>query len=189
MVCPYCHMFTPDQSYKCIHCGAVTRKKDQFYDPERASPLRTENPSFFRPWMVIIVGLLALLGYLAYSSLNRSHAANAFKPGAEFAVEDHLLRGKTNIVDFYSEYCPPCKKISPLLLKLGEKRPDLAVIKVDINRKGIKGIDWSSPVARQYNLRSIPHFQIYDGNGRLLKEGQEAYAQIVQMLTQAGIRM
>jgi len=189
MVCPNCHQFTPDQNYKCINCGAVTAKKEQFFDPERVSPLRQDAPSAVRPWMVILLGLIALLGYLAYSRLNRSHAVNAFQPGAEFAVVGHLQRGKTNIVDFYSEYCPPCKKISPLLVKLGKKRPDLAVIKVDINRKGVKGIDWSSPVARQYGLRSIPHFQIYDGEGKLLAEGQEAYMQVILMLTQAGIDM
>ena len=85
-------------------------------------------------------------------------------------------KGKTNIVDFYSDYCPPCKKISPLLQKLGRKRPDLAMLQVDINRKGVKGIDWSSPLARQYELSSIPHFQIYDGEGNLLKEGPGSLA-------------
>ncbi len=189
MICPNCHQFTPDQNYKCSQCGAVTATKGQLYDPERISPLRRNEPSVLKPWMAVVAALLVFLAYLAFTRLNRSHAANAFQPGAEFAVEAHLQRGKTNIVDFYSDYCPPCRKISPLLIKLREKRTDLAVIKVDINREGVKGIDWSSPVARQYGLRSIPHFQIYDGQGNLLKEGQEAYMQVILMLAQAGIDM
>ncbi|MCU0276513.1 MAG: thioredoxin family protein [Acidobacteria bacterium] len=189
MVCPNCNQFTPDQNYKCIHCGAVTAKKEQFFDPDKVSPLRQDAPSAVRPWMVAILGLLALLGYLAYTRLNRSHAVNAFQPGAELAITAHLQKGKVNIVDFYSDYCPPCKKISPLLVKLGKKRPDLAVIQVDINRKGVQGIDWASPLARQYNLSSIPHFQIYDGDGNLAKEGQEAYVQIILMLAQSGIKL
>jgi len=104
------------------------------------------------------------------------------------AIENYLLKGKTNIVDFYSDYCPPCKKISPLLQKLGGKRPDLAILQVDINRKGVKGIDWASPLARQYELSSIPHFKIYDGDGNLLKEGQEAWPEIFALLAAAGIR-
>lgn len=187
MVCRNCHLFTPDNSYKCIHCGVLTSYKEPGQTLERSSPLRRDNPSFFRPWMAVVLGLVALLAYLAISRLDRSHAANAFQPGAEFAVAEHLQRGKTNIVDFYSDYCPPCRKISPLLTELGRKRPDLAVIRVDINRKGVEGIDWSSPVARQYGLRSIPHFQIYDGEGNLVQEGQAAYMQILALLAQAGI--
>lgn len=183
MICPRCHQFTPDQNFRCMHCGAVSSPQPQPVAPKRASPRGV------RPWMVVVLGLVALLGYLAYSRLSRSHAVNAFQPGAEFSVAAHLRRGKTNIVDFYSEYCPPCRRISPLLAELGKKRPDLAVIKVDINRKGVQGIDWSSPVARQFNLSSIPHFKIYDGEGRLLQEGQEAYAQVMNMLAQAGIGM
>ena len=187
MICPNCHQFTPDQSYKCIQCGAVSSRTQPANGLVRVSPQVRDAPSAIRPWMAMVAGLLLLLGYLAFTRLGRSHAVNAFQPGAEFAVAAHLQRGKTNIVDFYSEYCPPCKKISPLLAKLAKKRPDVAVLKVDINRKGVEGIDWSSPIARQYKLSSIPHFQIYDGQGNLLKEGQEAYGEVMGMLVQAGI--
>ena len=123
-------------------------------------------------------------------SRNKSHAVNAYDPGRGTGrSRSYLQKGKTNIVDFYSDYCPPCKKISPLLQELGRKRPDLAILAVDINRKGVKGIDWSSPLARQYELRSIPHFKIYDGDGNLLKEGQEAWPDIFALLAAAGIRM
>jgi hypothetical protein len=63
------------------------------------------------------------------------------------------------------------------------------VLKIDINRKGVKGIDWGSPLSRQYELRSIPHFRIYDAAGNLEKEGQEATIEIFRMLAAAGIRM
>jgi thiol-disulfide isomerase/thioredoxin len=139
--------------------------------------------------MLILLVPLAILAYLFFARMNRSHAINAFNPGDEFDIESYLQKGKTNIVDFYSDYCPPCRKISPLLQKLGRKRPDLAILQVDINRKGVKGIDWGSPLARQYQLQSVPHFRIYDGEGNLINQGQEAYMQIVLMLVGAGIRM
>lgn len=189
MVCPYCHCYTPDQAFKCINCGAVIPKKNDSQDSERVSPLRKDKPGFLRPWMVILLGLMAFLGYLAYSRLNRVRAVNALDPGAEFAIEAHLKGGKTNIVDFYSDYCPPCRKISPLLKKLEKKRSDLVVLKVDINRKGVKGIDWMSPLARQYGLQSVPHFQIYDGEGKLVKQGQEAYMAVALMLAASGLRL
>ena len=189
MVCPYCHRFTPDQGFKCINCGAVLSKKDSLSGYNAVTPQGNEQRNFFKPWMLLLLLLLGILGYVFFSHQGRSVAVNAHDPGAELAIENYLLEGKTNIVDFYSDYCPPCKKISPLLQELGDKRPDLAVLKVDINRKGVKGIDLGSPLARQYELRSIPHFRIYDAQGSLVKEGQEAYVEIFRMLAAAGIRM
>jgi len=56
---------------------------------------------------------------------------------------------------------PSLRAIAPKLAELHKSRDDIAVVKVDINRPGVKGIDWSSPVAQQYKLHSIPHFKIF----------------------------
>ena len=94
--------------------------------------------------------------------------------GEEIQITEYLDAGKITVIDFYSDYCPPCKRIEPYLLKLHYDREDITVVKVDINRPGVRGIDWGSPVAKQYRLKSIPHFQIYDPDGRLLAEGRAA---------------
>lgn len=47
------------------------------------------------------------------------------------------------------------------------KRPDMALLKVDI-------VSWDSQVARQFSLRSIPFMQVYDKNGTLIASGNEA---------------
>jgi len=64
--------------------------------------------------------------------------------------------------------------LSPKLDMLHAKIPNLAVVKVDINRPSAKGIDWKSPVAQQYKLHSIPHIKIYDADGKLVAEGDKA---------------
>ena len=88
------------------------------------------------------------------------------------------------LFDFYSEYCPPCRAISPYLEQLNEQRGDLVVVKVDINRPGHQGIDWESPVARQYQLRGIPHFLVYDGAGQLAAEGAAARSMVSDWLNE-----
>jgi thiol-disulfide isomerase/thioredoxin len=98
--------------------------------------------------------------------------------GQEVNITDYLVPGKTTIVDFYSEYCPPCRAIAPKLAELHKSRDDIAVVKVDINRPGVKGIDWSSPVAQQFKLHSIPHFKIFGPDGQLQSEGEPAYRQV-----------
>ena len=189
MICPNCRQFTPDQGFRCMHCDAILKKKEAYPGREMASRQRRGDGSGFKPWMVLPLMLLALLAYLFLAQRSKTHAVNSHAPGMELDIENYLQKGKTNIVDFYSDYCPPCKKISPLLQKLGRLRTDLAILQVDINRKGIKGIDWASPLARQYELKSIPHFKIFDRDGNLLKEGQAAWPEILALLAAAGINM
>ncbi|MDB6113761.1 MAG: hypothetical protein JWQ62_706 [Lacunisphaera sp.] len=88
--------------------------------------------------------------------------------GAEVALADFLVPGKYTIFDFTSEYCGPCRAYAEPLYALHQQRNDLAVVKVDINRSEIHKIDWDSPVAKQYELHSIPHFKIYGPNGALV---------------------
>jgi hypothetical protein len=73
-------------------------------------------------------------------------------------------------------------QVAPALEKLHRTRDDIVVVKVDINRPGIKGIDWRSPVAQQYGLRSIPHFKVYGPNGKLLAEDGPTAARARQMV-------
>jgi len=118
-----------------------------------------------------------------------SSIANSDNPGEELDISEYLTKGKINIVDFYSEYCPPCRRISPLLSKMDKKRDDVVVVKLDINRPGISGIDWRSPLARQYGLNSIPHFKIFDEKGNKIAEGREAYQRAIVYIQEAGIEL
>jgi thiol-disulfide isomerase/thioredoxin len=100
--------------------------------------------------------------------------------GQEVNLADYVVPGKTTVFDFYSEYCGPCRTIAPQLEKLHMARADVAVVKVDINRPDAKGIDWRSPVARQFNLHSIPHFKVYGPDGKLKAEGDEARTMVAR---------
>jgi thiol-disulfide isomerase/thioredoxin len=119
--------------------------------------------------------------------LKVGYVANAKKPGEEVQLEDFVQGDQTTIFDFYSRFCPPCQKISPWLKELDKRRDDLVVFKVDINRPGVRGIDWQSPVARQYNLKSIPYFIVYNSDGERIYEGQEAYDYVTGLITDEGI--
>ncbi|HEY4302662.1 MAG TPA: thioredoxin family protein [Candidatus Didemnitutus sp.] len=110
--------------------------------------------------------------------------------GKEIQLSDYVVPGKTTIFDFSSDYCGPCRTYTDPLANLHAKRSDVAVVRVDINRPGVRGIDWKSPVAREFSLESIPHFKVYGPDGKLKAEdGPESSAarQIVdQMIGQLG---
>lgn len=110
-----------------------------------------------------------------------------YKPGENVDITKLIYPGKINIFDFYSEFCGPCRIVSPKLERLDNQREDIIVIKININRKNVHGIDWNSPVSRQYNLRSIPHFIVYDDTGLLIHEGAAARPYVFKLLYEAGI--
>jgi len=99
--------------------------------------------------------------------------------GDKVDLADYIVKGKTTIVDFSSEFCGPCRQIGPKLEALAKGRDDIYVVKVDINRPGVQGIDWQSPVAKQYGLQSIPAFKVYGPDGKLQAEGDQAYGMVM----------
>ena len=65
-----------------------------------------------------------------------------------------LDQTKLILVDFWAEWCGPCKQIAPTLEELGEKYSEnLSVCKVDV--------DSNRELALQYNVRSIPSLMIF----------------------------
>ena len=111
-----------------------------------------------------------------------------YSPGEEIDIKRLIHPGKMTIFDFFSEFCGPCKIISPKLEQLDNQREDIVVVKIDINRESVRGIDWNSPVSRQYKLRSIPHFIVYDEKGLRTHEGVPARQYVYKLLYEAGIR-
>ena len=113
--------------------------------------------------------------------------ANTGNSGQTLEVRSLLAQGKTTLIDFYSPFCPPCVRLAPLMAQLAEKRPDLAIIKVNINRPEVKGIDWRSPLAQQYQIRQVPYFMIFSPKGKLLSQGGDAVGTVQSWLQEAGL--
>src|SRR4051794_4025329 len=94
------------------------------------------------------VNRLALLAFVALPLMSSAAEipAKGEKPlriaqGKTVNLADYVVPGKTTVFDFTSEYCPPCRAIAPQLEKVHQKRADVVVVAVDINRPGVKGID------------------------------------------------
>ncbi len=123
-----------------------------------------------------VVSLLAAFASFAVAALVAAdpHAKGAepahIALGEQVNLTDYLVPGKTTVFDFTSQYCGPCRGYTEPLKLLHAKRADIAVVKVDINRPDVKGIDWKSPVAQQYGMNSIPSFKVYGPDGKLIAD-------------------
>ena len=117
-----------------------------------------------------LLGLTALLPALLLPAVEKGPEPLVVAHGERVELANYLVPGKTVVFDFTSRYCPPCRMYEEPLKALHLKRADLAVVKVDINRPGVKKIDWGSPVAQQYRMDSIPRFKIFGPDGKLIAE-------------------
>jgi thiol-disulfide isomerase/thioredoxin len=136
----------------------------------------------------LVLAVLLFLGLISSGAwAGTVLAANADHSGETLEVKSLPVKGKTTLIDFYSPFCPPCMRLAPVMQKLAARRSDLAIKKVNINRPGIKGIDWQSPLARQYNIRRVPYFMIFSPTGKLVAEGKGAVDQVGRWLQEEGL--
>ncbi len=58
------------------------------------------------------------------------------------------------LVDFYADWCRPCKALSPVLDELARETPHARVVKINV--------DDNPELARRYRIESIPHLLVFD---------------------------
>lgn len=60
---------------------------------------------------------------------------------------------KTVLLDFYADWCGPCRMVSPVVDQIAEERPDIAVGKVNV--------DEQPELAAQFGVMSIPTLLVF----------------------------
>jgi len=114
--------------------------------------------------------LAAALGACAQSAGQAAGAGGDIRivsKGEPLNLRDHLAAGKYTLFDYYADWCPPCRRLSPRLEELARSHPNLAVRKIDI-------VSWSHPVAHQQGVTDLPYLRLFDPEGKLVAEGDAA---------------
>lgn len=79
------------------------------------------------------------------------------------------------LVDFYAEWCGPCKMLSPIVDEIAEERTDIKVGKVDI--------DENTELAIQHRVMSVPTLIVMkDGKEQARTVGYRAKQEVLAML-------
>lgn len=113
--------------------------------------------------VLFVVGMIILSIYL--NNRNKVEISNEEESGMEIMKvtsanfeEEVLNSDKTVLIDFYAEWCMPCKAYSPIVESVASENEDIKVVKIDV--------DNAQEIAYKYQVMSIPTTVI-------IKNGQE----------------
>lgn len=83
---------------------------------------------------------------------------------------DELIKGRV-LVDFYADWCGPCKRLMPIL----EDIKDIDILKVNVDSFG--------DLSRNFGIMSIPTLILFDGGKEVKKSiGFKTKEEILDMI-------
>ncbi len=94
-------------------------------------------------------------------------------------VSDVLQSDRPVLVDFWAEWCAPCRKVHPVLEEIASELGDkVEIVKLDI--------DANPQVARDYRVLSVPTLTVFKG-GQPVQSlvGARPKGQIMQLIESA----
>ena len=77
-------------------------------------------------------------------------------------TQDVINNEKIVLVDFWAEWCGPCRMVSPILDEIGAEHADkLEIVKVNV--------DEEPHLAAEYQITGIPAMKVFQ-NGKIVRE-------------------
>lgn len=92
--------------------------------------------------------------------------------------ETEVLKSKEPVlIDFFADWCGPCKMLSPIVDEIAQESEDIKVVKINV--------DESPDIAMDYRVMSIPTLiVIKDGQEKARSVGFVEKSKILELLKQ-----
>ena len=109
-------------------------------------------------FIAVLIGIS--LGTGKKAEKTNVEAENAVIPVTSANFEKEVLNSdKRVLVDFYADWCGPCKILSPRVAEIANENKDIKVVKINV--------DQNEDLARKYNISSMPTLLVIE-NGKEL---------------------
>lgn len=86
-----------------------------------------------------------------------------------------LKSNKPVLVDFYADWCGPCKMAAPILDELSQEQDKVTILKLNV--------DENNELAQKYNVMSIPTIIAYDKGKEVNRQtgfaGKQGYQKMI----------
>lgn len=89
---------------------------------------------------------------------NEENKTNILNVTSENFESEVLQSDKTVLIDFYADWCGPCKILSPIVEEVAKENTDVKVVKINV--------DSEQEIAMEYKVMSIPTLAV-------IKDGKE----------------
>ncbi len=106
-----------------------------------------------------------------------THTQSQIQHADETTFDSVVLKSAVPVlVDFYADWCGPCRSLGPTLVELAEETPDAKIVKVNV--------DESPNLAAEYGVDSIPSLKVFK-NGAVTRQfvGLACKSQLKSMLS------
>ncbi|MEA1972378.1 MAG: thioredoxin [Candidatus Cloacimonadota bacterium] len=100
--------------------------------------------------LVLLTVMLVVGCSKTKSNSNKSNSNLVHLNNSNFTAE---IKDGIAIVDFWAEWCGPCRRIAPIFAELASEMTDVTFGKVDV--------DTNKALAKKYKVRSIPYLVIF----------------------------
>ncbi len=106
-------------------------------------------------------------GFAKWTSSSKPYASDntTTQPIAAFTLEnlDRVVQSNSIVlIDFYAEWCGPCKKMTPILNKIADQNKNIKLLKIDAEK--------SDNIASVFKVEEIPTYVIIK-NGKQVWRG------------------
>ncbi len=92
-----------------------------------------------------------------------------------------IASDKPVLVDFFAEWCGPCKMMAPYLKAVKEKMgEDLTIVKIDIDK--------NPALASQLKIQSVPTMVLYQRGQQLWRQSGVLSAQQIEQVVRQNTR-
>ena len=156
---------------------------DELLDEEIERPWYIRSGRLLWDWG--IAAILAFLGFWAFG-VWRAPDLPEYAPdwsltdldGTQYSLSE--LRGQTIVLNFWAEWCGPCKMEIPTFSDFAEDNPDILVLGAAVDgtegslKRAVKKLDIRYPVVRvskdiqnAYGVETLPTTVIIDGEGKI----------------------
>ncbi|GGD60888.1 thioredoxin [Emticicia aquatilis] len=110
-------------------------------------------------------------GFAKWTSSSKPYASDntTTQPIAAFTLEnlDRVVKSNSLVlIDFYAEWCGPCKKMNPILNRIADQNKNVKLLKIDAEK--------SDNIASVFKVEEIPTYVI-------IKNGRQVWRSVGEM--------